>query len=245
MPYPVRDLTGSVVAITGATAGIGAAAANQLVEAGAKVVLGGRREERLDEAVARLGADNAIGVTMDVRSPADCARLVDAAVSTFGRLDTVVPNAGIGLYGDILDHSDAEIERMMHTNYDGTVWAIRAAVPVMLETAGGGDIVIVSSVAGLRGGGDEAVYAGTKFAQVGLAGALDRELRAKGIRVTAVCPAGTATEFAIGTGRVDNDPRFADWLTADDVAHAIVTVLQQPRSVRTTLWAMWGMGQQA
>ena len=245
MPYPVRDLTGSVVAITGATAGIGAAAANQLVEAGAKVVLGGRREERLDEAVARLGAENAIGVTMDVRSPADCARLVEAAVSTFGRLDTIVPNAGIGLYGDILDHSDAEVERMMHTNYDGTVWAIRAAVPAMLETAGGGDIVIVSSVAGLRGGGDEAVYAGTKFAQVGLAGALDRELRAKGIRVTAICPAGTATEFAIGTGRVDNDPRFADWLTADDVAHAIVTVLQQPRSVRTTLWAMWGMGQQA
>jgi 3-oxoacyl-[acyl-carrier protein] reductase len=245
MPYPIRDLTGSVVAITGATAGIGAAAANQLVEAGARVVLGGRREERLDEAVARLGEDNAIGVTMDVRSPQDCARLVDAAVSTFGRLDTVVPNAGIGLYGDILDHSDAEVERMMHTNYDGTVWAIRAAVPAMLETAGGGDIVIVSSVAGLRGGGDEAVYAGTKFAQVGLAGALDRELRAKGIRVTAICPAGTATEFAIGTCRVDNDPRFAEWLTADDVAHAIVTVLQQPRSVRTTLWAMWGMGQQA
>jgi len=244
MPYPVRDLSGSVVAITGATAGIGAAAANQLVEAGAKVVLGGRREERLDEAVARLGAENAIGVTMDVRSPADCARLVDTAVSTFGRLDTIVPNAGIGLYGDILDHSDEEVERMMHTNYDGTVWAIRAALPAMLA-AGGGDIVIVSSVAGLRGGGDEAVYAGTKFAQVGLAGALDRELRAKGIRVTAICPAGTATEFAIGTGRVENDPRFADWLTADDVAHAIVTVLQQPRSVRTTLWAMWGMGQQA
>ena len=245
MPYGTRDLSGSVVAITGATAGIGAAAANQLVEAGAKVVLGGRREERLDEAVARLGADNAVGVVMDVRSPDDCRRLVDEAVSRFGRLDTIVPNAGIGLYGDILDHSDAEVERMMHTNYDGTVWAIRAAVPAILDTAGEGDIVIVSSVAGLRGGGDEAVYAGTKFAQVGLAGALDRELRAKGIRVTAICPAGTATEFAIGTGRVENDPRFADWLTADDVAHAIVTVLQQPRSARTTLWAMWGMGQQA
>jgi len=245
MTYPNRDLTGSVVAITGATAGIGAAAAAQLVEAGAKVVLGGRREERLDEIVARLGADNALGVRMDVQVPADSQRLVDAAVSTFGRLDTIVPNAGIGLYGGILDHSDAEVQRMMHTNYDGTVWAIRAAVPAILETAGGGDVVIVSSVAGLRGGGDEAVYAGTKFAQVGLAGALDRELREKGIRVTAICPAGTATEFAIGTGRVDDDPRFAEWLTADDVAHAITTVLQQPRSVRTTLWAMWGMGQQS
>ena len=245
MPYPVRDLTGSVVAITGATAGIGAAAANQLVEAGAKVVLGGRREERLDEAVARLGAENAIGVTMDVRSPADCARLVDAAVSTFGRLDTIVPNAGIGLYGDILDHSDAEVERMMHTNYDGTVWAIRAAVPAMLETAGGGDIVIVSSVAGLRGGGDEAVYAGTKFAQVGLAGALDRELRAKGIRVTAICPAGVHTEFAMGTGREPDSPFLADFLRAEDVAYAVVATLRQPRRVRTTLWALWSMHQQS
>lgn len=243
MPYATRDLNGTVVAITGATAGIGAAAARQLVEAGARVVLGGRREDRLDAAVAELGAENAIGVVMDVQSADDSRRLVETALSTFGRLDSIVPNAGIGLYGSIVDHSDAEVERMMHTNYDGTVWAIRAAVPALLEN--GGDIVIVASVAGLRGGEDEAVYAGTKFAQVGLAGGLDRELRVKGIRVTAICPAGVGTEFAVGTGRVDNDPRFAEWLTADDVAHAIVTVLQQPRAVRTTLWAMWSMGQQS
>jgi len=245
MTYELRDLSGTVVAITGATAGIGAAAAGQLVEAGAKVVVGGRRQERLDELVDLHGANNIVGVQMDVRSPADNARLVDAAVSAFGRLDSIVPSAGIGLYGSILDHSDDEVERMMHTNYDGTVWAIRAAVPAILATAGGGDIVMVSSVAGLRGGGDEAVYSGTKFAQVGLAGALDRELRAQGIRVTAVCPAGVGTEFAIGTGRVENDPRFADWLTADDVAFAVLTVLRQPRSVRTTLWAMWSMGQES
>ena len=243
MTYALRDLSGSVVAITGATAGIGAAATAQLVELGAKVVVGGRRQERLDELVDVHGAGNVIGVQMDVQSPADNARLVDAAVSGFGRLDSVVPNAGIGIYGGILDHSDEEIARMMHTNYDGTVWAIRAAVPAILSTADGGDIVIVSSVAGLRGGGDEAVYAGTKFAQVGLAGALDRELREQGIRVTAICPAGVATEFAIGTGRVENDPRFANYLTADDVAFAVVTVLRQPRSMRSTLWAMWSMGQ--
>ena len=245
MPYALRNLAGTVVAITGATAGIGAAAAAQLVEAGAKVVIGGRREERLEQIADSLGHDNVVGVQMDVRSPRDNARLVETAVSTFGRLDSIVPNAGIGLYGSILDHSDDEVARMMHTNYDGTVWAIRAAVPAILSTAGGGDIVIVSSVAGLRGGGDEAVYAGTKFAQVGLAGALDRELREKGIRVTAVCPAGVGTEFAVGTGRVENDPRFADWLTADDVAFAITTVLKQPRAVRTTLWALWSMGQQS
>ena len=239
-----RDLSGTVVVITGATAGIGAATARQLVAKGAKVALGGRRQERLDELVAELGADNAVGVVMDVRSPADNARLVAAALEKWGRLDSVVPNAGIGVYGGVLDMTDEQLAEMMDTNYAGTVWTVRAAVPTLLE-AGGGDIVIVSSVAGFRGGEDEAVYTGTKHAQVGFAGSLDRELRAKGIRVTLICPAGTATEFAVGAGRVEDDPRFADWLTADDVAHAIVTTLEQPRTLRTAIWTLWSMGQQS
>jgi 3-oxoacyl-[acyl-carrier protein] reductase len=239
-----RDLTGTVVVITGATAGIGAATARQLVAKGAKVALGGRRQERLDELVAELGADNAVGVVMDVRVPADNARLVAAALEKWGRLDSVVPNAGIGMYGGVLDMTDEQLAEMMDTNYAGTVWTVRAAVPSMLA-AGGGDVVIVSSVAGFRGGEDEAVYAGTKHAQVGFAGGLDRELRAKGVRVTLICPAGTATEFAVGAGRVEDDPRFADWLTADDVAHAIVTTLEQPRSLRTAIWTLWSMGQQS
>jgi 3-oxoacyl-[acyl-carrier protein] reductase len=239
-----RDLAGTVVAITGATAGIGRATARQLVAKGARVALGGRRSERLDELVAELGSDNAVGVVMDVRVPADNARLVAAALETWGRLDSVVPNAGIGSYGGILDMADEQLAEMMDTNYAGTVWTVRAAVPTLLE-AGGGDIVIVSSVAGFRGGEDEAVYAGTKHAQVGFAGSLDRELRAKGVRVTLICPAGTGTEFAVGAGRVEDDARFADWLTADDVAHAIVTTLEQPRTLRTAIWTLWSMGQQS
>lgn len=239
---PARDLSGTVIAITGATAGIGQAAARQLVAAGANVALGGRRAERLDALVAELGDANALGVPMDVREPADNARLIAAATDRWGRLDSVVANAGVGMYGDILDRTDDELREMMDTNYAGTVWTVRAAVPTMLA-AGAGDVIIVSSVAGFRGGADEAVYAGTKHAQVGLGGALDRELTPKGIRVTLICPAGTATEFAVGAGRVEDDPRFADWLTADDVAHAIVTTLQQPRSLRTSIWTLWSMGQ--
>jgi len=239
-----RELSGTVVAITGATAGIGRETARQLVAKGAKVALGGRRQERLDELVAELGADNAVGVQMDVRSPEDNARLVAAAVEKWGRLDSVVPNAGVGMYGGILDHSDEELAFMMDTNYAGTVWSVRAALPEMLKT-GGGDVVIVSSVAGFRGGGDEAVYAGTKHAQVGLAGGLDRELREKGVRVTLICPAGTATEFAVGAGRTEDDPRFAEWLTAEDVAAAVVHTLEQPRTLRTHIWTLWSMGQQS
>jgi 3-oxoacyl-[acyl-carrier protein] reductase len=244
VPAPVsRDLAGSVVAITGATAGIGREAARQLAALGAKVALGGRRQERLDELVGELGADNAVGVVMDVRRPEDNARLIEAAVQRWGRLDSVVPNAGIGMYGGILDQTDEQLTEMMDTNYAGTVWTVRAALPALLATGDGGDIVIVSSVAGFRGGADEAVYAGTKHAQVGLAGSLDRELREKGVRVTLICPAGTATEFAVGAGRTDDDPRFADWLTADDVAAAVVATLQQPRSMRTAIWTLWSMGQ--
>ena len=244
MPAETRPLTDTVVAITGASAGIGSAAARLLVEEGAKVVVGARREERLAELEEQLGPENVASVVMDVRSPQDNHRLVGTAVERFGRLDTIVPNAGIGLYGGILDHDDEAVAAMMETNYAGTVWTVRAAVPALLE-AGGGDVVIVSSVAGLRGGEDEAVYAGTKFAQIGLAGALDRELRARGIRVTAICPAGVHTEFAMGTGRTEDSPELADYLRPEDVAHAIVSVLRQPRRVRTTLWAMWSMGQQS
>jgi len=240
-----QDLSGTVVAITGATAGIGAAAARLLVGAGANVALNGRRQERLDELVTELGADRVVAVVGDVRRPEDNAALVNAALERWGRLDSIVPNAGIGMYGGILDYTDDEIARMIDTNFTGTVWSVRAAVPAMLETTGGGDVVIVASVAGLRGGGDEDVYAATKFAQVGLAGALDRELRERGVRVTAVCPAGVETEFAIGAGRTAGDPSLEAYLRPEDVAHAVVTVLQQPRRVRTTLWALWSMGQQS
>jgi 3-oxoacyl-[acyl-carrier protein] reductase len=237
-----RDLSGTVVAITGATAGIGRETARQLVAAGARVALGGRRQGRLDALVAELGAEHAVGVAMDVRRPEDNARLVAAATDRWGRLDSVVANAGIGMYGGILDQSDEDLVTMMDTNFAGTVWTVRAALPPMLEAAGG-DVVIVSSVAGFRGGDDEAVYAGTKHAQVGLAGSLDRELRERGVRVTLICPAGTATEFAVGAGRTEDDPRFADWLEPGDVADAIVTTLRHPRSLRTAIWTLWSMGQ--
>ena len=242
MPAETRDLTDTVVAITGASAGIGAAAARLLVEAGARIVVQARRKERLDQLVGELGSASVVAVTGDVRDPEAAAALISAAVSTYGRLDSMVINAGIGMYGGILDLTDDDLQTMMRTNIEGTVWAARAAVAHFRAT-GAGDIVIVASVAGLRGGADEAVYAATKFAQVGFAGALDREVRTDGIRVTAICPAGVETEFAIGAGRTAGDPALADYLRPEDVAHAITTVLQQPRRVRTTQWQLWSMGQ--
>ena len=246
MPYsPTRSIAGTVAAITGGSAGIGAATARALVEAGARVAVGARRMDRLASLVGELGDEHAVAVPGDVRDPQYNEALVAAAVEKWGRLDTIVANAGIGAYGGILDLDDAVLREMVETNYLATVWSVRSGVRQFRAQGDGGDIVIVSSVAGLRGGADEAVYAGTKFAQVGLGGSLDRELRAEGMRVTLICPAGTASEFAIGAGREEGSPELESYLRPDDVAHAIRVVLEQPRSVRTTVWQLWSSQQQS
>ena len=232
----MRDISGLTIAITGASAGIGAATARAVAAEGASVVLGARRVDRLAELAAELGERAAI-VEMDVREPADSQRLVAEAKARFGGLDALVANAGIGAYGGIMDLTDEKLKVMMDTNVAGTVWPIRAAVPGFVEQ-GGGDIIIVASVAGIRGAGDEAVYAATKFAQVGLAGGLDRELRESGVRVSTIAPGGTATEFAMGAGRTPGMPGLDDMMTADNVAQAVVTVLQQPLTMRTLMWSM-------
>jgi 3-oxoacyl-[acyl-carrier protein] reductase len=234
------SLQGYVAAITGASSGIGREIARGLVAAGASVALGARRAERLDELVAELG-DRAVAVPMDVRTPADSARLIAAAVDAFGRLDAVVANAGIGMYGGILDHSDEELTEMLDVNVAGTVWPIRAAVPRLLEQ-GGGDVVIISSVAGTTARANEAVYAATKHAQLGLAQGLDRELFRRGIRVSAFCPGGVVTEFAMqpGGGRTGSSPELADMLQARDVAEAVIFALSRPRGVRTLIHRLRG-----
>jgi NADP-dependent 3-hydroxy acid dehydrogenase YdfG len=246
MPYsPTRSIEGTVIAITGASSGIGAATAAALVDAGARVAVCARREDRLAKLVSELGDDKVVPVTGDVRDPALNDALVAAAVRKWGRLDTMVANAGIGAYGGIMDLDDAELTEMVETNVLGTVWSVRSAVKQFRSQGDGGDLVIVASVAGFRGGADEAVYAGTKHAQVGLAGSLDRELRAEGTRVTLICPAGTHTEFAIGAGRTEGSALLDSYLRPEDVAHAIRVVLEQPRAVRTTVWQMWSMQQQS
>lgn len=235
------SLADRVVIVTGATSGIGAATARRLARESVRVVLGARRQDRLDLLAAELGSDMAVPVRMDVRSPTAAQLLVDASLARFGRIDGLVASAGVGAYGSVLDHSDDTIAAMIDTNVSGTVWPVRAVVPHLL--VGGGDIVIIGSVAGLRGGAHEAVYAATKSAQLGFAGALDRELAPKGVRVTAICPAATNTEFAMGYGRSPEMPELAEWLTPDDVAETVVTVLRQPRHMRTSLWSMWSMAE--
>jgi len=118
-----------------------------------------------------------------------------------------------------------------------------AALPALLD--GGGDLVIVASVAGLKGLPNESVYCASKHAQVGFAEALDHELRPRGVRVTAMCPGGVATGFAFGAGRTPDMPELREMISADQVAEAIVFALRQDPQLRTLRHVMRPMSEPA
>jgi 3-oxoacyl-[acyl-carrier protein] reductase len=244
MTYELQDLSGKVVVITGATSGIGLECARAMVKQGAKVVLNARKEGALKELVSELNESSATYVAGDCADPEVSRKIAATAIAKFSTIDIVVPNAGIGLYGSILDWSDEEITQMMRTNFEGTVHVVRACTKTMIDK-GVGDIIIVASVAGFYGAGKEAIYAGTKHAQVGFADGLDHELREKGIRVSVVAPAGVSTNFAFGTGREPNSPKLNSYLKPEEVAEQIVQIARQPRSMRTKITTMWSMDQQS
>jgi NADP-dependent 3-hydroxy acid dehydrogenase YdfG len=218
-------LEGKVAFVTGASGGIGAAVSRSLVGAGVKVGMASRRGSDLD-----LG-DDAFGVVCDVRDAGEVDAAVGATVERFGRLDIVVANAGVGAYGAFLDLEPEHLEEMIDVNLKGTIYAVRAALPHLLES-GEGDVVTLASEAGRRGLPYEAVYCASKFGQVGFTRALDHELREQGVRCTNVCPGGVATDFALEEGRGRSRDVLAGMMTAEDVAEVVMFVLTRPRNHR-------------
>jgi len=245
MSAPSRSLQDTVVVVTGAGGGIGGATARLALEAGAKVVAGDLREESLAGLLQEYGQDRVATVTGDVREEATGDALVAAGVTAFGRVDSVVANAGIGFYGGLLDVDSEQIALMIDVNLKGTIWLSRAAVRQFRAQGDGGDIVVIGSVAGLLiGGGKEAVYAATKGAQINLGTAMDRELRSEGIRTTVIAPAGVNTPFAAGDGRFHGgDPTDGPFMAPADIAGAVLYTLGQPRRMRTELWTMWSLAE--
>ena len=227
-----KKLSEKVALITGASAGIGWASAIELAKEGARLVLTARRQERLEELASKVGefSGEARFVVGDARDE-DCAkRAVKTALEEFGRLDILINNVGVGNYKDLIETSAEEYDEMMDTNMRSTFLFTRHTVPVMIAQ-GEGTILIVSSMAGVYGFGGEAVYCATKFAQVGFAQALDKELRSKGIKVGAICPGGVKTEFALGKGRTEKSVAESGMLEPEDVASVILLACtQSPQS---------------
>jgi NADP-dependent 3-hydroxy acid dehydrogenase YdfG len=240
-----RSLQDAVVVVTGAGGGIGGATARLVLECGGRVVAGDVRAESLALLREEWGEDRLVTVVGDSRRAETADALVAAGVEAFGRVDSAVANAAIGFYGGILEYTAEQVELMVDLNVKGTVWLVRAAVQQFRTQGDGGDLVIIGSVAGLMiGGGQEAVYAATKGAQINLGTALDRELRAEGIRTTVIAPAGVNTPFAAADGRFgDKDPSEGQFMEPTDIAEAVVYTLRQPRRMRTELWTMWSLAE--
>jgi 3-oxoacyl-[acyl-carrier protein] reductase len=215
-------MTGRTALITGASRGVGAAIARAFAAQGAQVAL-------LSRSGDDLGLPGALGVPCDVTDRAAVFGAVEAAVERFGRLDCVVANAGVGMYGPFLELAPEHLEAMIDINLKGTLYTAAATLPHLIA-AGGGDFVSLASVAGLRAFPGEAVYNASKFGQLGFTRALDHEMREHGVRATNVCPGGVATDFAMGTGREEGSTE--GMMSAEEVADVVLFCVTRPRDMR-------------
>ncbi len=228
-----QKLAGKVALITGASAGIGKACAEALAAEGAKLVLTARRKARLDELVASIVAagGEAVAVEGDAKDEQTAVDAVAAAINSFGKLDILINNTGVGNYKNLVNTSADEYDEMMDTNVRSTFLFTRHAAPAMVAQKSG-TIITISSMAGIYGFAGEAVYCATKFAQVGFAQALDKELRPHGIKVGVICPGGVKTEFALGKGRTEESVAASGMLEPEDVAQATLLACTQSTGSR-------------
>jgi NAD(P)-dependent dehydrogenase (short-subunit alcohol dehydrogenase family) len=230
----VPSLQGAVVAVTGASAGIGRECAVAFAREGARVAIAARRLDRLEavaEAVRAAGSE-AFVMAADVSRRDDVNRFVEGTVARFGRLDVLVNNAGYGVRGRVEDTPVESYEKLMDVNFLGTVYGCQAAVPIM-RRQGSGVIINVSSIVGHRalpGGG---AYAASKAAQISLTESLRVELAGTGVHACTVHPVGTETEFGEVAARESPGEPTAGAIgpqqSAAMVARSIVACAKQPR----------------
>jgi NADP-dependent 3-hydroxy acid dehydrogenase YdfG len=234
------DLSQQVVAITGASSGIGAATALAAAQAGAAVALGARRTDRIEALAQRIndGGGRAIAIGVDVSDEGQANAFVRGAYDELGRLDALVNNAGVMLLGPIAGAPTDEWRRMIDANLYGVLYCTHAALPIMLAQSGDprGHIVNVSSVAGRRATAGSGVYNATKFGVNAFSEALRQEIAESDIRVTVIEPGAVSTELISHNRDEIKDVitrRFGDMTTMQpqDIANAIVYTLGQPSYV--------------
>ena len=227
-----------VVAITGAGSGIGEATALLLAHRGARLVLGGRRADRLEAVAGKIRAEGgqAEWIVTDVRRRADLQALVELAGKRFGRLDVLVSNAGVATVAPFEALTPEQIDDMVDVNLKGVLYGIAAALPVFREQ-GSGHFVQTVSTSGLRIVAGQTVYAGVKNAVRTISEGLRQEM-GDAVRVTAVSPGMTRTGFAGSRPGEDNPAGIATWeqvqrvaIDASAIARAIAFAIEQPTDV--------------
>ena len=220
---PESALNGQVALITGSSRGIGLAIARRLGQMGARVSLCARKKTDLDRAAADLRAAGieVLAVPTDVTRPDEVSRLVSETQRSLGAVDILVNNAGIGIFGPFYHQTEADWNSVLDTNLKSVFLTSRAAAPEMIRRKSG-HIINISSLAGKSTFANGAIYCASKWGLLGLTGCMAEDLRAHGVRVSAICPGSVATEFSPHAGK---DP--SKMLQPDDVAHAVATLVTQ------------------
>jgi len=232
------DLSGRVVAITGASSGIGEATAHACAQAGADVALAARRADRIEALAARIEAEHgvrALALPTDVGDEAQAHAFAERTHAQLGRLDALVNNAGVMLLGPVEGAPTDEWRRMIHVNLFGVLYCTHAALPLM-RAQGSGHVVNVSSVAGRVASAGAAVYNLTKWGVNAFSEALRQECVAAGVRVTIVEPGAVVTELQQHNRPPVYEQLMRRWegvepLQPEDIANAIVFALRQPQHV--------------
>ncbi|MGY4383778.1 NADP-dependent 3-hydroxy acid dehydrogenase YdfG [Pedobacter sp. UYP24] len=231
-----NNIKGKVVAITGASSGIGEATAILLAAQGAKVVLGARREDRLKDLVSRIdktGGEAVYWVT-DIKKRTDLVQLVNLACETYGRLDVIVNNAGIARLSRIDDLQVTDWEEMIDVNLKGTLYGIAAALPVF-KKQGSGHVINIISTSGIKIVPIQGIYAGTKNAVRTITEALRQESGGQ-YRVTGISPGFVNTELTDyiedEVTRIAIKEKAAQIaITPDSIANAVAYAISQPDNV--------------
>ncbi|MDQ6811314.1 MAG: SDR family NAD(P)-dependent oxidoreductase [Actinomycetota bacterium] len=231
------DLSERVIAVTGASSGIGEATALACARAGAGVALAARRADRIEKLAARIAQEGgrAVAIPTDVGDEEQARAFIERAHAEFGRLDVLVNNAGVMLLGPITNAATEEWRRMMHANVFGVLYCTHAALPLM-AAQGSGHIVNVSSVAGRVARAGSGVYNLTKFGVGAFSESLRQEGVALGVRVTLVEPGAVATELP-GHNRPEVLEQMAKRfqgvtpLAVEDIADAVLYAIGQPANV--------------
>lgn len=229
----IRKLSGTTAVITGATSGIGRETAREFAKTGAKVVLAGRRQERLLELAGEIEASGgqALAVRTDVADQAQVEALIEKSVERFGRVDVLVNNAGVAIASGFEAMPLEDFRRLMDVNFWGAVYACRAALPQMRNQRGGGVILNVSSIFGKRGMPFETAYCASKFALAGFSEALRAELMSEGIDVCTIYPGAVETEIfdAAANSTGFEVPGFVPKFPAGQMAKLIVQTARFPQ----------------
>lgn len=230
-------LNGKTIVITGASSGMGEAAARHLAAQGAQVVLGARRAGRLDALVAEIAAigGKATAVTTDVTSRADVQRLVDTAVKTYGRIDVLINNAGIMPLSPLERLKIDEWDQMIDVNLKGVLYGIAAVLPYMKDQKSG-HIINLASVAGHKLFAGSAVYSATKFAVRALSEGLRQEVKPYNIRTTIISPGAVKTELLDHISEQDVQKANQDYVgqvgvPAETFANLVAFAISQPEDV--------------